>query len=289
MQEMVIYIGLPASGKTTDAKARVDRNPEQWARISWDDLRYAQPNWKFTREREALIQDQSFFLTREALAAGKSVVIDNTNLSERTVTKWETIAWEYGVRVTKVMFDTPIEECVRRDAQREGKARVGRWVIERMALFNGLISFPPDKKLVLVDMDGTLADCEHRRHYVTSKPKNWMGFYRCCIADPPVPIVHRWVQGIAKDPEFVICIVSGRPMDMCGEQTASWLDLHSVQYAHLFMRNGGDHRQDFLVKQEILDRLPKEQIAFVIDDRDQVVEMWRRNGLRVIQVAEGNF
>lgn len=289
MQELRIFRGLQASGKTTAAKALVASDQDRWVRVNWDDLRNAQPNWTFSRVSEDAIQQRSFQIARDALAAGKSVVVDNTNLSRSTVAKWEAIALEHGLQATLVNFDTPIDECIRRDALRTGRARVGRYVIERAALFGGLITFPPNQKIVLVDMDGTLADCEHRRHFVTQKPKDWKGFYAGCIADPPVPIVHRWVQEIARDPEFAICIVSGRPLDMCGAQTEQWLALHSVQYRHLFMRNGGDFREDYRVKQEILDRLPKQQVAFVLDDRDQVVEMWKRNGLRVIQVAEGKF
>ena len=55
------------------------------------------------------------------------------------------------------------------------------------------------------------------------------------------------------------------------------------------MRNSGDRRPDVEVKQEILDYLPKDRIRCVLDDRDQVVDMWRKNGLTCLQVAEGTF
>jgi hypothetical protein len=56
------------------------------------------------------------------------------------------------------------------------------------------------------------------------------------------------------------------------------------------MRKDGDFRADYIVKQEILDaHIPKDRVLFVLDDRQQVVDMWRRNGLMCFQVAEGNF
>jgi hypothetical protein len=56
------------------------------------------------------------------------------------------------------------------------------------------------------------------------------------------------------------------------------------------MRKDGDFRADNVVKQEILDaHIDKDRVLFVLDDRQQVVDMWRRNGLTCFQVAEGNF
>jgi hypothetical protein len=59
------------------------------------------------------------------------------------------------------------------------------------------------------------------------------------------------------------------------------------------MRRPGDRRPDTEVKQEILDdlllKLPKEQIQFAIDDRLSVVEhVWRKNGIRVFPVRSSD-
>ena len=57
------------------------------------------------------------------------------------------------------------------------------------------------------------------------------------------------------------------------------------------MRKEGDHRRDSIVKKEIYDTLIKDEfdVEFVLDDRQQVVDMWREIGLKCLQVAEGNF
>ncbi len=145
----------------------------------------------------------------------------------------------------------------------------------------------PGRKFVIVDMDGTLADVTHRLHHIRGgRKKNWKRFFEAMDADPPNQVIADWVQNLV--PDYDVVIVSGRPEEY-GERTISWLRRHAIPFSHLLMRRSGDHRPDYIVKQEILDTLPKEAVAFVIDDRSSVCQMWRRNGLRCFQIAEGNF
>ena len=57
------------------------------------------------------------------------------------------------------------------------------------------------------------------------------------------------------------------------------------------MRTLGDMRKDSIVKQELYEQniLGKFNVSFILDDRQQVVDMWRSLGLTVFQVAEGDF
>jgi hypothetical protein len=73
--------------------------------------------------------------------------------------------------------------------------------------------------------------------------------------------------------------------------TEQWLAKHEVPYAGLFMRPAGDSRKDSIVKRELFDRHVAATWAVrgVIDDRKQVVEMWRAIGLMCAQVAPGDF
>jgi hypothetical protein len=91
-------------------------------------------------------------------------------------------------------------------------------------------------------------------------------------------------------PSHNVCVVSGRH-DHCGDDTCDWMEMHAVPFDHILMRYSGDNRSDVVVKQELLDELAavvgKENIAFVIDDRPRVCEMWRGNGLAVRQVFAG--
>lgn len=38
---------------------------------------------------------------------------------------------------------------------------------------------------IVFDLDGTLADDSHRKHYLDRDPKDWNGFYDACDGDNP--------------------------------------------------------------------------------------------------------
>jgi len=152
------------------------------------------------------------------------------------------------------------------------------------------------KDIIICDLDGTLANCEHRVHHVRSKPKNWDAFYAGVKDDeanyPVLNLLHTYLESDWLDYRLIFC--SGRP-ERCREDTETWLHEQGFHRGHkarykLLMRKDGDFRQDYIVKQEILDQhIDKDRVLFVLDDRQQVVDMWRRNGLTCFQVAEGNF
>jgi hypothetical protein len=143
-----------------------------------------------------------------------------------------------------------------------------------------------ERKLVLVDMDGTLADVTHRLHHVRGRKKNWKRFFGEMQHDPPNPVIAEWVRNLV--PEYEVWIVSGRPDDY-KDVTIDWLRRHHIPFSEIRMRRGGDFRPDHIVKKEILDSIGEERVAFVIDDRNSVCDMWRSSGLTCYQIAEGNF
>ncbi len=141
-------------------------------------------------------------------------------------------------------------------------------------------------KAIIVDIDGTLANCEHRRAHLDDK--NWPAFYGAMGDDT----LNAWCEQLigALRCELTVILCSGRPEDY-RRVTETWLTFHEIGYDHLFMRGTGDYRKDSIVKEEILHReiLPKWDIVFAVDDRKQVVEMWRKNGIVCLQCAEGDF
>jgi hypothetical protein len=149
------------------------------------------------------------------------------------------------------------------------------------------------KDTLVCDIDGTIANCEHRKHYVTSKPKNHDAFYAGVGKDtailPVMSLVHRLIDNPVRMVKLLF--VTGRP-ERCRNDTVLWLQDHGFHPRDymLHMRKDGDYRQDYIIKQEILDKyIDKERVWLVLDDRKQVVDMWRRNGLTCLQVAEGDF
>lgn len=144
--------------------------------------------------------------------------------------------------------------------------------------------------IFLCDIDGTVANLEHRLHFIQSSKKDWNSFFKSCVNDEPVPEVISTIKMLYIAGATII-MVSGRS-DVVRAETEDWLFKHSVPHANLYMRRDGDRREDYLVKSELLDQIRKdytEPIIGVFDDRKQVVDMFRNRGLKVFQVAEGLF
>lgn len=148
------------------------------------------------------------------------------------------------------------------------------------------------QKCVIFDVDGTLADCQHRVHWVRSKPKNWAAFNRGMSSDG----VHQDVCDLLRmfhASGWTILIATGRSEDDRAV-TENWLGnvagLGGL-WTRLYMRASLDYRSDDVVKGEILDQMIQDGFAptVAIDDRNQVVNMFRNRGLRVLQVAPGDF
>jgi predicted kinase len=300
-KRMVILVGLPGSGKTTCALS--EYASEQWKRISYDDLRWLDAEGKpkdyvYNSQNEKLIKARAEQIAINAALDGQDLVIDNTNLSASAMNRWCSHAFDFHMKVEVVPFDTPLAECVRRDDLRDGPRKVGRAVIERLALFTGRVIWPADQQIVIVDMDGTIADCSHRFYFIDAASnikKYWHGFFSACGEDAPIKPVVQWVRSLKG--KYLVCIVSGRPVDECGKLTVAWLAKYEVPYDHLFMRAGGDHRPDTIIKGEIVSMFPKDtgfdtpnihpQIAFAIDDRPSVIRMWESRGIKVFDVGAG--
>jgi FMN phosphatase YigB (HAD superfamily) len=146
--------------------------------------------------------------------------------------------------------------------------------------------------MIICDIDGTIADCEHRRHYITSKPKDHDAFYAGVRDDKPIGKIIGVLLSLIERDQYTVTFVTGR-RERTRKDTEWWLSeyLHLYPYDYeMYMRKDKDYRQDYMVKQDILDKhIDKSKVWIVLDDRDQVVQMWRRNGLTCLQVAEGNF
>jgi len=140
---------------------------------------------------------------------------------------------------------------------------------------------------VVFDLDGTLADVEHRRHLVRGAKPDWRSFYRSCVTDAPKPEV----IGALKAHQAAghrVEIWSGRS-DEVKLETHDWLEAQGIDPSLLTrMRDRRDFTPDHDLKRSWLaacDARPD----VVYDDRNKVVAMWRAEGIACFQVAPGDF
>jgi uncharacterized HAD superfamily protein len=141
---------------------------------------------------------------------------------------------------------------------------------------------------VVVDVDGTLANTQHRKHFVESRPKDWAAWNDNMVLDTVHEDIRQLVTELSLRREVIIC--TGRE-DTYREVTEKWLTDNQIPFDKVFMRRAKDYRKDSIVKTELLDQIRQwHGEPFVwLDDRNQVVNAIREAGVRVLQVAPGDF
>ena len=146
-----------------------------------------------------------------------------------------------------------------------------------------------NKQTIIFDVDGTIADVEHRRHFVNGN-NDWDSFRKETVNDTPV----QWVCDIAK--RF---IAQGDEVAFFGARNESERDITEKQISDwigdghkgVFLRPDGDFTPDDVFKSELADKFIDMggKIDLIFDDRQKVVDMWRDKGFTVVQVADGDF
>ena len=288
--------GVPGSGKSTHARSWVDENPSRRIRINRDDLRFMLfgKYWGVDERAVTRVQDT---LLRSALADGKDIILDNTNLQAKNVIDTLKIAAEtHGVFVEFIDFPISFEEAVKRDAARD--RTVGEDVIR--SFFDRFLGgvknprFPETPRLpaewsfephnlrvglpdaVLVDIDGTLA---HSNEYDVFDGRYFTkhGFDE---------IVAAAVSGFSAQANARVVIMSGRDSTYRAE-TEQWLADNDFGYDELHMRAVGDVRNDAVIKNELFNKHieGRYNALAVFDDRPRVVRLWQKKGIKVFNVG----
>lgn len=299
-----VMTGLPASGKTSAARSLQADSEGRMRRVNLDDLRAMldipapERGRSHAHEQTVLaIQDAA---VRAAVDDGFDVVVDNTHLTPHIPKRLKAAVAGQARFVVHDFTDVSVEECIRRDADREEavgeeiiriladkhlKARKGGWRLTETWL-NDEPSVEPyvaDLALpsaVMCDIDGTLAIRGDRFPYDFTR----------CDEDLLNVSVRGALCSFRRADSDVIVLLSGRGEEH-RERTEAWLRRHEVPYDELWMRAVGDGRRDDVVKAELFDRHVRHRFAVRVslDDRDRVVAVWRRMGLPTWQVNYGNF
>lgn len=147
---------------------------------------------------------------------------------------------------------------------------------------------------MIFDIDGTLADNSWRSPYDLTK----------VAMDPPRSTCSATDELLMAEGVATPIFVSGRYKSVREEteagssgvasgRTSSGSELPGRRSTSplLFMRSNSDTRKDYRIKHDILHKhiAPRWHVLHAIDDRQQVVDMWRRIGIECWQVAKGDF
>ncbi len=317
MQKVLILQGIPGSGKSTWALKEVARSRGKIKRINKDDLRQMVDGGEWSKQNEPVILQARNKLLIEFLLKGFDVVIDDTHLNPIHEIEIRSLVDQHfgsAVIVETKFFDVPVEECIRRDSLRTS-GKVGADVINRMAkqLVSGKPAKPTFKvntgpivpyiapgvlpSAIICDIDGTLAHMskEGRLRFGKQAPYMWHHVGEDSVDVAVAGIVqsyYRFGHSNVNDdnPEPRIILFSGRD-SVCRPETEKWLKDNNIPYDELHMRPEKNSEKDYKIKLELFEQhvRGKYNVLFILDDRDQVVRMWRGLGLKVLQVAPGDF
>lgn len=295
MIKVILTVGLPASGKSSWAR-EYQSIQEKVKIVSKDNLREMLDCGRHTPTSENFILKVRNSIILEAIKNRFNIVVDDTNLNPIHLKSIQKLVEDfnknddyndYDIKVETKFFNVPLEECIKRDSLREKS--VGEKVIRDM--YNKYIDKWEDLKLntpnknlpkaIMVDIDGTVAK---------NVSRGFFDWHRVSEDYPHDDIIN--LVKIMRNQGYNVIFVSGRD-GVCFVDTKNWLERYfNVDDGfRLFMRTEGDNRPDEVIKKEIYyDRIIHNYyIEYVLDDRNKVVKMWRDIGLRVLQVADGDF
>lgn len=277
---IIMYKGLPGSGKTRDAKKLVANSGGKFKRINKDDLRNMLDAGAWSNKNEQYILRVRDQLIVQALLANKTVLIDDTNLHPKHEQRLREFADKYNCEFTIKDFTlVSVDECIKRDLQRD--ISVGEKVIKKM--WHQFIDDRKPKLLVQdmnlpmaiqIDLDGTLAIFGNKNPY-----------NRDFINDK-VCVQVKSIIFLEKNINTKIIILSGRS-DKFKSITIDWLNKNDIPFDELHMRREKDNSPDTDLKEKLfkIHCLDKYYIKYIIDDRLKVVNKWKELGLFVFNVG----
>ena len=287
---LIVLCGPSGAGKTTSAK---EFEKLGYTRISQDDT-----------------GKDHLRLFREAIERKENVVVDRLNFNKEQRKRYIDQAKKYGYQTSIIVMHENKETCLKRCEERKQHPTITTKEHRESAVnmfFNKyerpsedeadtlVFIYPDTSKMascIIVDIDSTMSNTDHRQHFLNNGCKNWRGFFDNMDKDP----VNEWCKKLTNsmfNNNIHIVLCSGRP-DNYREITKKWLEDNKIHYDYLFMRPRSDSRQDCIIKEiildyEILSRFSN--ILFCVDDRKQVIDMWRSRNLTVLDCAgeKGNF
>ena len=316
---LIVLRGLPGSGKSTYGEANA-RAAETIVTLSRDSLRDmlhpAGHSGVLSGMEESVISDTLRAMAVRLLGEGRVVIVDATNLRDKYVREWFTLAHSRGHTFGVEDFRaTPLETCLENNARRERQvpekvirdmhkrfiagrdlagdnARIAREVLAGTGAKPELEQAPeydlalPDA--YIWDLDGTLA-IKHPDRDIYDASKAHLDAVNHPVADV-LEILHD-LPVHDGGPHRIYCTGRG---EWDRAVTEAWLERHfdfDPAHGDLLLMRQNKGRADWKEKLDLYNEhiRGKYNVLGVFDDRNQVVETWRSLGLQVFQVAPGNF
>lgn len=147
------------------------------------------------------------------------------------------------------------------------------------------------KNTIIVDIDGTMANCDHRQEL--AEAGRWEDFHGLCHQDAPYPDIIQIVNTFG-DAGYDIFACTGRN-ERFRNKTLDWFVAHGVAVDDIWMRADDEFGKDVEVKTAMMEKhfgskeAVLENVLCVLEDRDKLVIGLRDYGLTVLQVREGKF
>ena len=137
-----------------------------------------------------------------------------------------------------------------------------------------------EKKIVICDIDGTIANNDHRQHFLEGK-KDWDGFFSKLNKDLPIYSVIKKVIELHKQGKKII-FLTGRP-EKYVHSTELWLKEHFDFSFEIISRQNNDRRNKISVKMEMFEKnLNKKDVYLVIENDLDLLKMWDGLGMKTL-------
>jgi len=287
MPKLYMMKGLTASGKTTMAKDLVKRSKNSIFRTSLDDLRLSLFLDKKGSFKEFKVRNSQESIIDKCLSHGISCIVDNDNLKPVDRQRWFKLAQKNGADFhTLETKHVIVTDCVKRDGERDNP--VGDHVIWKDALKNHMwISW---NGVMLVDIDGTLADIGERIKHVQGEHKDWESFFAECNLDTFREDVWDEIEEILDNSGYDLFLVTGRNEKYRAE-TIKWFNKHCPEILDrakcMFMRAKNDFRPDTEVKEDMLKMFGVDDVRIAYDDRPSVIRMYQKHKIATVDCGDG--
>lgn len=298
MPKLILCQGIQGSGKSTFARKWASEDPEHRVRLNYDDLRNMMGIY-WVPSREGMLKEMEEAFLKKAFLKGYDIIIDNMNLNPKTIEKYENWAKEYNYDLERILFDTPVEECIRRDKTRSnpiGEVVIKRtWNTYRNYIIQESIKKMKEKEMkqnpnlphcILVDMDATLFLNTNGRPFYGDElePTD-------ILKDEPIPGTIALVKAYQASGNLVFGLSGREDTQGIRLNTEKQCANQGIYLDKLFLRPKGSRKKGDEQKKELFEKYIKGQfyVDFVLDDSSKVVKMYRDLGLTCLQPNEGKF